>query len=105
MLYSSNFLPLTHPHLVDAAYRICGGQRSATESGGRHWLGNFPVTLYLDTPHSQGGHPGNVHLGPLFIHRFPLTSLQWPESTEMTLTSCVEPGKLWMAFALTPAPR
>ena len=98
-------LPLTHPHLVNAAYCVCGGQRAATESGGRRWLGDFPVTLYLDTPHSQGCHPGNVHFGPLFIHHLILMFLQWPESAEMTLTRGAEPVKFRMTLAPTPAPR
>ena len=42
-------LPFTHPHL-NAAYHVCGGQRSATESGDRfpwrRWLEDFRVTLY-----------------------------------------------------------
>ena len=42
-------LRLTHPHLVNDAYGVCGGQRAATESSGRRWLGDFPVTLYLTT--------------------------------------------------------
>ena len=68
------------------------------ESGGRRWLGDFPVTLYLDTPHSQGYRPGNVYFGKLFIHRIPLMSLQWTESGEMTLTRVQNReifGKLW----------
>ena len=68
------------------AHRVCGGQRTATESGGRRWLGDFPMTLYLKTPHSQGCLPGNIHFGPLFIHHIPLLPLQQLESAQMTLT-------------------
>ena len=95
MLYPSSILLFTHPHLVNAAYRVCGGQGAATESGGCRWLGDLSVTLYPDTPHSQGG-----HLGPLFIHRLPVMPLQWSEYAEMTSTIGAEPGIFRMT--LTP---
>ena len=67
-------LPLTHPHLVNAAYLVCGGQRAATESGGRRWLGDFPVTVsrHLLTVRVV------IRLTSIFVHCLSIASLSWP---------------------------